>query len=153
MRKTLFALAAATLVAAPALSEVLTDPEEILTARHGYMLLMANQLAPLGAMAKGEMPYDAATATKAASSLASLAAIDSSMLWVPGTEEGVLEDSSALPDAITNAPDVQARFGTLKTASDALAAAAGTDLESMKVAMGAVGQACGGCHKQYRKSE
>lgn len=153
MRKTLLTFAAAILVATPVLSESLDDPEEILTARHGYMLLMANQLVPLGAMAKGEAPYDAAVASKAAASLAALASVDASMLWVPGTEEGVLEDSSALPGIISNASDRDARFAELKTASAALATAAGTDLDALKAAMGGVGQACGGCHQQYRKSE
>lgn len=153
MRKALFAFTAAMLVAAPVLSEDLGDPEEILTARHGYMLLLANQLVPLGAMAKGEAPYDAAAASKAAASLAALASVDTSMLWVPGTEEGVLADSAALPEIISNASDREARFGELKTASAALAGAAGTDLDALKAAMGGVGQACGGCHKQYRKSE
>jgi cytochrome c556 len=153
MRKVLYAFAAATLVAAPVFSEALNDPGEILTARHGYMLMMAQQLAPLGAMSKGEMPYDAATAAKAATSLAALASVDSSMVWVPGTEVGAVEDSAALPESITNASDREARFGELKTAADALAVAAGTNLDSMKVAMADVGKACGGCHKQYRKSE
>ncbi|MCB2124823.1 MAG: cytochrome c [Rhodobacteraceae bacterium] len=153
MRKTLIAIAAAALVAAPALSENISDPEEILTARHGYMLLLANQLAPLGAMAKGEMPYDAATAARAAASLAALASVDTSMLWAPGTEEGAIEDSSALPEILSNTADREARFAELTTASHTLSAAAGTDLEGLKAAMGAVGQACGGCHKQYRKSE
>lgn len=153
MRIALFALAAATLVALPALSEDLTDPEEILTARHGYMLMMANQLAPLGAMAKGEVAYDPAVAGKAAAGLAALAVVDTSMVWVPGTEEGVLADSSALPEMISNGADRDKRFAELKTAADGLAAAAGTGLEPLKAAMGPVGQACGGCHKQYRKSE
>jgi cytochrome c556 len=153
MRKVLYAFAAAALVAAPVFSEALNDPGEILTARHGYMLMMAQQLAPLGAMAKGETPYDAATARKAATSLAALASVDSSMVWAPGTEAGAVEDSSALPESITNASDREARFGELKTAADALVTAAGTNLDSMKVAMGEVGKACGGCHKQYRKPE
>lgn len=152
MRKAFFALAAI-LVAAPVLSEDLTDPEEILTARHGYMLMMANQLAPLGAMAKGEAPYDAAAAAKAAQSLAALASVDTSMVWTPGTETGTLADSAALPEIVTNAGDRATRFAELKTAADGLAAAAGTDIDSLKVAMGAVGQACSGCHKQYRKAD
>lgn len=153
MRKAFFALAAALLVAAPVLSEDLNDPGEILTARHGYMLMLANQLAPLGAMAKGEAPYDAAAAEKAAQSLAALASVDTSMVWAPGTETGTLADSAALPEIITNTSDREARFAELKTAADTLAAAAGTGHDALKTAMGAVGQACGGCHKQYRKSE
>jgi cytochrome c556 len=153
MRKAVFALTAALLAGAPVLSEDLNDPEELLTARHGYMLMLANQLAPLGAMAKGEAPYDAAAAEKAAQSLAALASVDTSMVWAPGTEAGALADSAALPEIIANAGDREARFAELKTAANPLAAAAGTGHDGLKAAMGAVGQACGGCHKQYRKPE
>ncbi|MCB2131628.1 MAG: cytochrome c, partial [Rhodobacteraceae bacterium] len=34
-----------------------------------------------------------------------------------------------------------------------LAAAAGTDQDSLKAAMGGVGAACGACHKAYRKAD
>ena len=113
MRKAVFALTAALLAGAPVLSEDLNDPEELLTARHGYMLMLANQLAPLGAMAKGEAPYDAAAAEKAAQSLAALASVDTSMVWAPGTEAGALADSAALPEIIANASDREARFAEL----------------------------------------
>ncbi len=153
MRNVLSLIAAAVLTCGPVFAEDLSDPEEILTARHGYMLMMAMNLAPLGSMAKGEVPYDAETATRAASSLAALASVDSSMLWVPGTENGVLDDSSALPEIISNASDRDVKFAALKTAADAMVVAAGTDLASLQGAMKGVGEACGGCHKQYRKSE
>ncbi|MBC7143260.1 MAG: cytochrome c [Rhodobacteraceae bacterium] len=153
MRNVLSLIAAAMLACGPALAEDLADPEEILTARHGYMLMMAMNLAPLGAMAKGEVPYDAVAAGRAASSLAALASVDSSMLWVPGTENGVLDDSSALPEIISNADDRAVKFAALNTASDAMATAAGTDLASLQGAMKGVGEACSGCHKPYRKSE
>jgi cytochrome c556 len=141
------------LLAGPVLAEDLSDPEEILTARHGYMLLMANQLVPLGAMAKGEMLYDAAAATRAAASLAALATVDTSMLWVAGTENGVLDDSDMLPEAVSDSAGRDTRMAELKTAADALAVAAGTDQDSLKAAMGGVGAACGACHKAYRKAE
>lgn len=153
MRKVATLLMTAVLACGPALAEDLNDPEEILIARHGYMLMMAMKLATLGGMAKGEVPYDAATAASAAESLAALSSVDSSMLWVPGTETGILEDSNALPEAITNTEDRGTKFAALKTASDAMVAAAGTDLASLQAAMKGVGEACSACHKQYRKPE
>ncbi len=153
MRKFLSLIAAAVLTCGPVLAEDLSDPEEILTARHGYMLMMAMNLAPLGGMAKGEVPYDAEAATKAANSLVALAGVDNSMLWAPGTETGAIDDSSALPEAIANTADRNAKFDELRTAANDLASAAGKDVEALKGAMGGMGAACGGCHKQYRKSE
>ncbi|MCC0063968.1 MAG: cytochrome c [Defluviimonas sp.] len=153
MRKAIFALTTTLLAAMPALAQDMTNPDEILTARHGYMLLLAMQLAPLGAMAKGTAPYDAAAATEAAKNLAALSGIDSSMLWVPGTEAGVLTDSSALPAIIANTADRADRFAQLKGAADALVTVAGNDVEAMKAGLGGVGAACGGCHKEYRKPD
>ena len=82
-----------------------------------------------------------------------LSGIDSSMLWVPGTEAGVLTDSSALPAIIANTADRADRFAQLKGAADALVTVAGNDVEAMKAGLGGVGAACGGCHKEYRKPD
>jgi cytochrome c556 len=148
-------LCAALPVALPgaARAQDLNDPAEIVGARHGYMLMMAMSLAPLGTMAKGNTPYDAAAAKSAAANLTALAGLDTSMLWVPGTETGVAEDSFALPEILSNADDRNAKFAALRTAAATLADAAGTDAGALKAAMGAVGTACGECHKQYRKPE
>lgn len=128
-------------------------PDEILTARHGYMLSLAMNVAPLAGMAKGEVPFDATVAKVAAQNLANLAALDTAYLWVPGTEAGVLADSSALPDVIAQ-PEVRtAKIARMKTAADAMVVAAATDLGALKGAMGAVGGACGDCHKTFRQPE
>jgi len=104
-------------------------------------------------MAKGDAPYDAAAAAKAAASLAALASVDTSMLWIAGTETGALEDSDMLPEAVSDSAGRDTRFAELKTAAETLAAAAGTDQDSLKAAMGGVGAACGACHKAYRKAD
>lgn len=147
------ALAAGVAFAGLAAAQDLKDPAEQLTARHGYMLMLAMNVSQLGAMAKGDAPYDATAAKVAAANLASLAAMDTSFLWPEGTDSNTLADSSALPEIFAN-PDQRAeKFAALKTAADAMAAAAGTDVESLKAAMGPLGGACGDCHKTFRKPE
>lgn len=122
-------------------------------ARKAHMQLYAFNLGPLGAMAKGEMPYDAEAATAAANNLVALTELDGSRYWPEGSAQGEAEGSRALPAIWESGSDVGAKAGDLKTAVADLASAAGTDLESLQAAMGPVGAACGACHKAYRASE
>lgn len=141
----------AAMVSGAACAQDIKAPDEILTARHGYMLSLAMNIAPLASMAKGQTPYDPAVAKVAAANLTNLAAMDTGYLWAEGTEAGTLADSSALPEAFTQVDLRNEKLAALKSAADALQVAAGTDLESLKGAMGAMGGACGDCHKAFRQ--
>lgn len=152
MRMTFKVLMVGAALAASAVgAQDIKAPDEILTARHGYMLSLAMNIAPLASMAKGQTPYDPAVAKVAAANLANLSALDTGYLWVQGTEAGTLADSSALPAAFTDVDVRTQKLAALKTAADALQVAAGTDLESLKSAMGAMGGAYGDCHKAFRQ--
>ena len=119
-------------------------------ARQAQMQLYAFNLGLLGAMAKGDVAYDSAQASAAATNLASLARLDQSRLWPEGSDEMGVDGSRALPALWENLPDVMNNGGDLVTAATAMEAAAGTDLASLQAAMGAVCGACGACHKAYR---
>ncbi len=119
-------------------------------ARHSLMGLYAFNLGTLGAMAQGKMPYDAAMASVAAGNLAKLTKLDNSAMWPAGSDSDHAEGSNALPVLWDNFPDVIAKAQALSSATDAMAEAAGTDLEALKAAMGPLGGACGACHKEYR---
>lgn len=127
-------------------------PEDIaIEIRHGHMLNYAANLQRLGAMAQGNADYDAAVAQTAADNLHHLAMIDQSHYWLPGTSsEEMPEESAALP-AIWETPDeFQARHTALQEAVANLQSVAGTDLAGLQGAMQGVGQACGGCHENFR---
>lgn len=154
MRKFILGLTAAgALLAGGVAAQDINDPAEIVQARHGYMLMMAMNLAKLGGMAKGDVPYDQAAATVAANDLKLLASTDTSFMWVDGTDSNTAEDSSALPEIFSQADKRTEKFTALAQASDAMASAAGTDLASLQGAMEGVGGACASCHKAYRKPE
>ena len=59
--------------------------EQAVEARHGYMLGLALNMAPLASMAKGDMPYDEATATFHARNLADLDAKYADVADLPST--------------------------------------------------------------------
>ncbi len=119
-------------------------------ARHAQMGLYSFNLGILGAMAKGEVPYDAAAASAAAGNLAALAQLDQTHIWPEGSDELGVDGSRAMAEIWENMPDVMAKNDDLVTAAKAMEGAAGTDLASLQAAMGPVGEACGACHKAYR---
>jgi len=122
-------------------------------ARHGQMQLYAFNLGTLGAMAKGEVAYDAEAASAAAANLLALATLNAGPMWAPGTDSDSLDGSRALPAIWENFPDVGAKAGAMVEAATAMNAAAGNGLDALQAAMGPVGGACGGCHKVYRAEE
>ena len=127
--------------------------EQAVEARQATMELYAFNIGLLGAMAKGEMEYDAGMAGAAASNLAKLASTDQSRFWVPGTEKGAAEDSHLLPEAFAEGSTLVQKASALTEATAALDGAAGGGLDSLRGAMGPVGEACGSCHKAYREKD
>ncbi len=120
------------------------------TARKSIMQLYAFNLGSLGAMAKGDVEYDAKAATSAANNLVTLTQIDQSSMWPAGSDSSADSSSRALPAIWQNFPDVMAKGAALSEAVVVMQGAAGQDLESLRAAMGGIGGACSECHKAYR---
>lgn len=134
-------------IAASAFAGGHSGPPEV-GARGGLMKNYAFNLGILGAMAKGEMEYDADIAAIASSNLAAVSGTDQSLLWKAGTDNGAIQGTRALPVIWSDAAG-------FKKASDDMAAAAAamagtSDLAGLQGAMGALGGACGACHKTFR---
>ncbi len=69
---------------------------------------------------------------------------------VPGSDSDSVEGSRALPAIWADGSDIGAKAGALTDAAWAVQAAAATDLDALKAAMGPLGKACGACHETYR---
>ena len=137
-----------------AIAQIAEDPfADQVETRHGLMLAMANELGKLGAIMKGEAPYEQATATKAAEGVAALASVISMDYFPAGSEVGKSADSFALPELWANEADFLAKIADLNKAAGEMVVAAGTSGDAIKSAMLAVGGACSGCHKPYRQPE
>lgn len=124
--------------------------ENATNARHSQMQMIAYHTGLLGDMAKGTTPYDATTATAAAENLASAASMNRIVLWLEGSEQGAIANSRAKAEIWSDAAGFDEKAVALETATTAMVAAAGTDLDSLRAAMGGVGESCGACHKAYR---
>ena len=129
------------------------DASKAIEARQSVMKLYSHYLGKLGGMAKGNIEYDAESASNAAASLAALASLDQSAMWPQGSDMETLglDTTAALASIWTTYPAVAEKGEALSTAAAAMVDAAGTDLASLQAAMGAVGQSCSGCHKEFRQ--
>lgn len=121
-------------------------------ARQSQMQLYAFNIGALGAMAKGTRDYDAAAATAAANNLAALTVMDQSAMWPQGSDSGAAK-TRAKAKMWSNFPEVMTKGQALAAAAAAMQTAAGTDLASLRGAMGDLGGACGACHKAFREPE
>lgn len=130
------------------------DPfKDAVETRHGLMLQMASDLGTLGGMAKGEVAYDKATATKAASNVAAIASVISMAQFPAGSENGKSADSYALADIWAKQDDFLAKITDLNNAAAMMQTAAATDSDAIKASMAQLGGACSACHKAYRQPE
>ncbi|WP_417248932.1 c-type cytochrome [Celeribacter sp.] len=152
-RVTLALAAAATLALGVPHAEAQDAASAAVKARQSHMQLYAYNLGILGGMARGLVDYDAATAQTAADNLSTLAHMDTRSYWLPGTAMGEQDGSNALPAIWEDGSDIGAKAGDLAAATEALQAAAGSDLAALQGAMGPLGAACSACHKSYRHSD
>lgn len=150
MLKHLTAAAAATLTLAGVATAQDGPFAMEIKARQGIMAYRAVQLGTLGAMAKGEVPYDAAAAQKAADNLVAAVTIDASMLFPPGSDNAANPASTALAAMWAEGSGVGDKAKASADSAMALQAAAGTGLDAMKAALDSVGAACNDCHKSFR---
>ncbi|NBB98926.1 MAG: cytochrome c [Alphaproteobacteria bacterium] len=134
-------------LAAPALAQ----DNPAVGARQGQFKLYGHNLAVLGGMAQGRMEYDAAMAQTAADNLFHITRHDQSRLWPEGTDSSTIMETRAKAEIWENLDDFTAKFVALQEASAGLQDVAGNGLDALRPAVGAVGQACGACHEDYRE--
>lgn len=127
--------------------------EAAIEARQSHMHLNAFNVGVLAAMAKGTVSYDSAVASAAAANLVALTSMDESRYWIEGSDNMSAEKTRALPAIWDNEPDFLTKIAAMNAAAVTMQGAAGTDLAALQAALGAVGGACGACHKMYRAPE
>lgn len=125
--------------------------KDALKARQSHMSLYSFNLGALGAMAKGDAPYDAAAAQAAADNLATLANMSQAGYWLPGTDSDAMEGSRSLPAIWEEGSKAQALSVAFAEAATTMQSLAGTDLETLQGGMKALGDGCSACHEDYRK--
>ncbi|MBT0956953.1 cytochrome c [Alphaproteobacteria bacterium KMM 3653] len=125
-------------------------PKEAYEMRSANMKTMAKNLGIIGNMVKGDLDYDSAAATEAATALLAAADHDVDALWPEGSDSSAVEGSRAKAEIWADFEGFKGLNADLVTAAAAMKEAAGTDLAAMQAAMGALGGTCGACHRTYR---
>jgi cytochrome c556 len=141
-------------VAAVAQTQAPPTPQEqaqsALEVRQSIFKLQGWNMAPLGAMARNRIPFDAAVVKLRAERIAHTAAMISDAFQAD-TREFELE-TEALDRIWENKDAFNGKASDLvKAANDLAAAAAGGDQGATMQAIGALGQACGSCHDDFRE--
>ena len=134
-------------------ASALEDHSAAVKARQAHMQLNGFFMSQLAAIAKGQVPYDAAQATGVVNSMLALNTMDVGAMWPPGSgnyNPALAGKTRALPEIWTTFPAIVEKSDALTTALQAMLEAAGTDLASLQGAFGAVGAGCGGCHRSFR---
>lgn len=121
-----------------------------LKARQGQFRIMALNLGELGAMAKGEKPFEQAAADRAAASLVGISQVDQSLLWKDGSDNMAIDNTRALPSIWDKNDDFLAKWGDFGEAAAALQKAVATGPEALGPAMGQIGGTCKACHEAHR---
>ena len=125
--------------------------EKAIKARQGLMQVYSFNLSGLGAMAKGEKPYDAKLAASLAGALQNAGKASIGALWPQGSDSTAMPGKTrALVAAWTTYPEVAKKQEAFLKAAAALAAGAGNGADGLGALVGAVGKSCGGCHKPFR---
>ncbi len=140
------ALAPALLASAGVAFAQFQNSEKAIDYRQSVFTVMSTHFGRIGAVVKGEAPYNKEEVAKNAAIVATL----STLPWQafgPGTEGGkakpeVWSDNAKFKSA---AEKMQLAVANLNTAAQS------GDQEAIKKAFGAAGQTCKGCHDDFKK--
>ncbi len=138
--------AAAIVFAAPAAAQF-QKPEDAVKYRQSALTVMANSFGRIGAMVNGRAPFDAKVAQDNAHIVATL----STLPWAGFTPNTEALKSRAKPEIWKDAAKFKESSDKMVAEAAKLEAAAKTgNLDTIKVAFGAVGASCKACHDVFR---
>jgi cytochrome c556 len=144
----LVAAALTALLALPAQAQF-QKPEDAVAYRKGAFNVMGNHFARIGAMANGRVPFDANAAKVNAEIVATMSKLPFAG-FIDGTDK--LGNTAALPEVWSQPDKFKAAAQKMQESVAALNEAAKTgDADKLKAAFGTAGQACKGCHDDFRK--
>ena len=146
MKSTLSTLVLASLFLA-CQSASAVKPEDAIKYRRGVMAVIGWNFGSMAAMAKGDMPYDAAKFARNAEIVAFMSKLPLEG-FTPGSETG---DTKAKPEIWLDMDDFKSKLEKMQNEVATLAEVAkGGDPGASKAQLGEAGKACKSCHDKYR---
>jgi cytochrome c556 len=123
-------------------------PEQQIEYRKASMTILGRSTAALGAMAKGDVPFNKDVAERHANLIAGLSDLPlTAGAYGPGTDKGA--PTKADPKIWSQPDKFKAAYDKFTVAAKALPAAA-ADQKTLASALGDLGKTCKGCHDDYR---
>ena len=117
--------------------------------RQSAMTLIGANFKPMGAMIKGEIPFDAAVMARHAKDLGAVASIDI-LRGFPQDSDG--KGSKAKPEIWFEWDDFKAKLDDMQEATAKLAqVATGGDRDAIKAQFGKTAETCKACHKKFKE--
>ena len=124
-------------------------PEDAIKYRRGVMAAQGWNMGIMGAMVKGERPYDKADFAQRAANVAALSKMAHEGFTVAGSETG---ETKAKADVFLDKEKFKGGMDKLETETAKLAqVAASGDMGAIKPQFGEVGKVCKGCHDNFRE--
>ena len=132
--------------------------EQAIDARKAEMQLRSFYAGKLFGMAKGEIDYDAALASKMANALSELSSFNQKhgggLFWPKGSDVGAYPDRTTSKANIwTTYPEIAEAGKKYDMAVSALVSEAGNGLGALRANIGALGKSCKGCHDKFREKD
>ena len=154
MRKPLVALVTGGMLGLGLLSTVQAvgaKPEEVAEYRQAVFNIVGWNFKPIGAMVKGEAPFDAAAVARHAEYIALLSKAAPEG-FAAGSGPDAVKDTEAKPEIWTKADAFDAKMKDFQQEAAALAEVAkGGDEGAIKAQFGKTAETCKACHKEFRK--
>lgn len=150
MKRTFAGIALAAMIAVPlSVQAQFAKVEDAVKYRKASFTVMAAHFSRVGAVVKGERPYDKA-ALEADVALVEMMA---KLPWHGFVPESATSDSRAKPEIWKEQAKFKAGADKFQAEVSKLSTAAKSgDLNTIKSAFGSVGQSCKACHDNYRKN-
>lgn len=126
-------------------------PEETVKYRQSVYNIIGWNFKPIGAMVKGEAPFDAAAVARHAQyiEMLSKAAPEG---FAKGTGPDVIKDTEAKPEIWTKTSEFDTKMKDFQREAAALTEVAkGGDEKAIKAQFGKTAETCKACHKEFRK--
>lgn len=118
--------------------------------RESVMTTFKWYMGPMGAMAKGKIPFDVALFRSRAEGLAIATRLD----VAEGFPQGSIGESEARPEIWQDWDGFKAAYETLRNEAEKLQQVAATgDEAAIKAQFAETGKQCGGCHKKFREKK
>ena len=145
----LIALLLGVAIATPSLAAKDDPKQKAIKYRTAVMTVMGSNFKPMGAMIKGEAPYDAAVFARHAKDLAAVSSVDI-LRGFPEDSEG--KGSEAKGEIWLEWDDFKDKMADMQREAAALAeVAAAGDKGVIKAQFGKTADACKACHKKFKE--